>query len=84
MRRDGIERLELSESYVQQRLGLASVTVTLHATPAKEVRIMDVPIDWAKQCQRWYKDGISKDIILKYKNRPISFLMLTGLFFESK
>ncbi|WP_410503095.1 PH domain-containing protein [Exiguobacterium acetylicum] len=54
MRRDGIERLELSESYMQQRLGLATVTVTLHATPAKEVRITDVPIDWAKQCQRWY------------------------------
>ncbi|MGX9807864.1 PH domain-containing protein [Exiguobacterium acetylicum] len=54
MRRDGIERLKLSESYVQQRLGLATVTVTLHATPAKEVRITDVPIEWAKHCQRWY------------------------------
>jgi len=54
MRRDGIERLELSESYVQQRLGLATVTVTLHATPAKEVRITDVPIEWTKHCQRWY------------------------------
>ena len=62
MRRDGIERLELSESYVQQRLGLASVTVTLHATPAKEVRIMDVPIDWAKQCQRWYIEGHNPEV----------------------
>lgn len=62
MRRDGIERLELSESYGQQRLGLATVTVTLHATPVKEVRITDVPIDWAKQCQRWYIEGHNPEV----------------------
>ena len=54
MRRDRIERIMLSETMIQRKMGLASLKVTTRARPTKVITMHDVPIQIALQCQSWF------------------------------
>ncbi len=54
MKQDKIERLQFSETFIQRKLGLASLKITIRSMPTKEVVIHDVPVKVAYLCQSWF------------------------------
>ncbi|WP_214858970.1 PH domain-containing protein [Exiguobacterium sp. s191] len=62
MKQEKIERLQLSETFIQRKLGLASLKITIRSMPTKEIVIHDVPVKIAYLCQSWFiekKEGAS-------------------------
>ncbi|RDW16172.1 PH domain-containing protein [Oceanobacillus chungangensis] len=56
-KRDKIERLMMSQSMIQRKMGLASLKVTIRSRPTKVITIHDIPLQIALQCQSWYIEG---------------------------
>jgi len=54
MKHDKIERLQLSETFIQRKLGLASLKITIRSMPTKEIVMHDVPVKVAYLCQSWF------------------------------
>ncbi|WP_382359287.1 PH domain-containing protein [Lentibacillus kimchii] len=53
-KRTKIEELKITESLLQQKLGLASVQISTRASPIKLAKISDIPKDVALQYYQWY------------------------------
>lgn len=62
MKQNKIERLRLSETFIQKRSGLASLKITIRSMPTREIVVHDVPVEVAYLCQSWFietKDKIA-------------------------
>lgn len=58
MRKDKIERIMITETMIQRKLGLSSLKVTTRARPAKVITMHDIPIQIAHKCQRWFVEEV--------------------------
>ncbi|EQB38557.1 MULTISPECIES: PH domain-containing protein [Virgibacillus] len=56
--RDKIERLMVTETILQKKLGLSSIKIISRARPAKVTTMHDVPKDMAIRYYSWYYEGI--------------------------
>ncbi|MES9719112.1 hypothetical protein ABWK17_00175, partial [Bacillus altitudinis] len=63
-----IERLIISETLIQRKLGLASIKIVNRAKPTKTTIMHDLPKEIAENYYDWYSKGIAEQTSINIPN----------------